>query len=80
MYPKYCNNEVTFQQLVERKIVSKALAKKAAASGLCFKHLCLAVQRNGIDGLRSLFSQRNKRGDIRVTSSNRIIQRVYDFI
>lgn len=79
MYPKYCQNDLSFKALVENKVMSKQLAKKAASTGLCKKHFILSIQRNGIDGLRALLSQKNSSGVVRVTTSKSIIQKVYDF-
>lgn len=79
MYPRYCQNDLSFKALVENKVMSKQLAKKAASTGLCKKHFILSIQRNGIDGLRALLSQKNSSGVVRVTASKSIIQKVYDF-
>lgn len=79
MYPRYCQNDLSFKALVENKVMSKQLAKKAASTGLCKKHFILSIQRNGIDGLRALLSQKKSSGVVRVTASKSIIQKVYDF-
>ena len=38
----------------------REIGMKVAASGLCYQHLKLAFARNGEEGIRALFSEKNK--------------------
>lgn len=70
---KTSKNLRTFDCLVADKILSEAMARKAAGSGLCMKHLKTAASRNGI---KELFSERASNNKPRVTLSKLIIDRV----
>jgi len=65
--------------LVERKVISRGIASKAAGSGLLPEHLTLAFQRRGADGVKAVLSQKDKTGKVRVTSSKKIIDKIVDF-
>ena len=69
-------NMVTWEPFVLNKTISKGLSERAAASGLKLSHVKLAFQRNGERGIRSLFTEKNSLGKPRVTSSNRVIERI----
>lgn len=73
------NNLPSLQNLIERKIISKSIARSIAGSGLCYKHLVLAFKRNGRNGIRDIFSERCEHNHVRVTKSNKIIDTVSDF-
>ncbi|KAL5012907.1 hypothetical protein ScPMuIL_011458 [Solemya velum] len=65
-------NVDSMQDLVNRKVISKAMAQKIAASGLQLCHLRLAFSRGGLDGLTHLLSEKVN-GKVRVTSTKRVI-------
>ena len=65
-------NLSTFENLIETKVLSKAMAEKAAASGLTYRHFQIAYRRDGDSGLKAVLGE--KFGDkIRVTRTSRII-------
>ena len=74
----------SFDEMVKCKVVSSAMAKKMASSGLCLEHLKLAYKRGGKTGIELLFKERNPngtgRGQARVTSVSRIITNVSEFV
>ena len=55
------------------------MALKIAQSGLKMEHLRLSVERKGYEGLRYLLSEKSN-GKPRVTSSKRVIDKVYGFL
>ena len=63
----------TLQPIVQAKKLSTDMAWRAALSGLEFKHLKAAHMREGI---RALFTEKNKDGKPRVTDLKRIIDSV----
>ncbi|XP_006821690.1 uncharacterized protein LOC102802316, partial [Saccoglossus kowalevskii] len=50
-------NLSSLSQLISKKVITKCMAEKIAASGLAFCHLNLAYSRGGIDGLVKLLSE-----------------------
>ena len=46
----------TLQHLVTCGVISKEMSQKIAKSGLCYQHLQLAYERNGEDGIHTVFS------------------------
>ena len=69
----------TFADLVKKKVLSKAMAEKAAASGLQYGHLILAHRRDAENGIAQLFKEQTGTGR-RVTASTRIIKSVIDHL
>lgn len=65
----------SLQPLKKNGILSDAMIKRAAGSGLHMGHLKLAFQRDPEGGLRKLFSELSQ-GKPRVTKSSNIISRV----
>ncbi|XP_033762241.1 transcription intermediary factor 1-beta-like [Pecten maximus] len=51
-------NLPSLKGLVGRKILSGAMARKAAGSGLNYSCLKLAYTRNGVDGIRNVFGEK----------------------
>ena len=70
----------TFSHTLSCKAISKICALKAAKSNLKLSHLMLSVQRDGIDGLKDLLSERSNNGNVRVTKCKRVIQKLFDFL
>ena len=68
-------NLATLQHLVIWRVISKGMNEKIAKSGLCYRHLRLAYERNGEDGIQALFSERFN-GIVRITKSKKIISSV----
>ena len=68
----------TLQPVVGAKKLSRSMAHKAAASGLALCHVRLAFERNGRDGVSSLFREK-KDGCIRVTASKKIVESVCSY-
>ena len=68
-------NLATLQHLVTCGVISKGMSEKIAKSGLCYKHLQLAYERNGEDGIQAFFSERFN-GSVRITKSKKIISSV----
>ena len=72
-----CANSL--QELVDKKVISRAMSTRIASSGLSLDHLKLAVSRGELDGLAELFKEKVE-GKPRVTARMSIIQRVFDFM
>ncbi len=70
--------ESTFQELIEKEAISKAMATKAAKSGLCVGHLKKAIERDSLDGLTALLSLKRSTGKARVTATKYIIKRIFE--
>ncbi|XP_070542849.1 uncharacterized protein [Ptychodera flava] len=68
-------NVSSFDPLVQGNVLSKGMAEKISASGLCVDHLKLAYLRDSQNGIYNLFSEKfwNKP---RITSNSRIIANV----
>ena len=73
------SNIPSLQTMIDKKVVSKGIARSIAGSGLQFTHLCVVSKRNGIDGIRQLLSEVSD-GKIRVTKSERIILAIADYV
>lgn len=81
-YEYACNisrNIASLQSIIDKKVISKGIARLIAGSGLKFCHLCIVYKRNGTDGLRRLLSEVSY-GKVRVTKSERIITDIADYI
>ena len=60
------------KHLVTCGVISKGMSEKIAKLGLRYKHLRLAYERNGEDGIQALFGKRfNEK--VRTTKSKKII-------
>ena len=70
------NNIGSLQVLVDKKACSQCMADKMASSGLSMDHLKLAYSRNGEDGIKSLFMDKDSNARVRVTNSKKIIEAV----
>ena len=68
-------NLATLQHLVTCGVISKGMSEKIAKSALCYKHLKLAYERNGEDGIQAFFSEIFN-GSVRITKSRKIISSV----
>ena len=73
------NNLETMQQLVDDKILSAQMAKKAASSGLRLSHLKAACNRCS-SGIKELFSERTSANKPRVSCMNAICDRVQQYM
>ena len=65
-------NLQTFQPLLALNAISKGMAEKAASSGLTYRHLQIACNRQGESGLKSLLGEKFN-GLVRVTKNTRVI-------
>lgn len=78
---KYClNNGINLsrlQPLITSKVTSKGMGDKIAGSGLMLNHLKLSFIRSGLEGLRSVLTERIN-GKSRVTTSSRIIMALFN--
>jgi hypothetical protein len=72
-------NMQTLQVLVENKILSESMAKKAASSGLRMNHLKMASKRSEM-GITELFSELNSENKPRATASKMITDKVQSYI
>ena len=68
-------NLATLQHLVTCGAISKGMSEKIAKSALCYRHLKLAYERNGEDGIQAFFSEIFN-GSVRITKSRKIISSV----
>ena len=66
--------------LVEEKVLGKAMAGKAAKSGLNLHHLKLAFRRQGKEDIMNLLSERDSSGCLRVTQSKNIIDKLCTYL
>lgn len=66
-------NLCSLQHLVYSNVLSKFTANKIASSGLHFQHLFLAYQRDAVNGINIVLSDKYTTGKVRVTSNSRII-------
>ena len=73
------DNTGTFRELRENNVLSKGMIDKAAESGLRYRHLKVAFQRDGEDGVRAIFSEKYN-GKARVTAQKKIIKTVSEFL
>ena len=72
------DREGTFAAAVQAKAMSKSMAKKAAGSGLCFHHIRLSFQRNALDGVFSLLSDKSG-GSAQVSSRRKISESLAEY-
>ena len=73
------NNLKTMQQLVDDKVLSAQMAKKAAASGLRMSHLKTASKRSS-NGIKDVFSESTVDKKPRVTCMKAICDRVQQYM
>ncbi|XP_052212334.1 protein PML-like isoform X3 [Dreissena polymorpha] len=73
------SNIKSLQTMIDKKVMSQGVARKAAGSGLQLKHLRTVSKRNGLSGLRSLLSEVTN-GQIRVTKSEKIICAIASYL
>lgn len=73
-------NMPSLKTMIEEKVVSSNMAKTIAGSGLAYKHLKLAYERDCIKGIESLFTEiyDSCSRKVRVTKSKNIIDSVSD--
>ena len=69
----------SMKALVQKKILSQAIASKMCKSGLNLAYLQLAYQRGGDDGVRSLLKEKIA-GRVRVTCAIRTLNSVVAFL
>ena len=69
----------SFHPLAQEKIISKGMLTKMARSGLEYRHLCIAYQRGGRDGLSSLLTELNSNNSVRVTNRKNILKAICDY-
>lgn len=72
-------NRDSLVNLIDCKVVSKVMASKIANSGLHLKHLQLALQRGGFDGLWRVFAE-NVDGLPRITKKKSVVQKICDHL
>ncbi|CAC5363349.1 unnamed protein product [Mytilus coruscus] len=74
-----CNLK-TYSKEINEKVISKAMALKAAKSNLKLCHLKMSIDRGGKMGLKALLSEKSvKTGDARVTKNKKILQRIFEY-
>ena len=73
------SNSQSLLPLITGKVVSKSMLDKISSSGLSMHHLHLAYQRNGFDGIYTLFTTCFQ-GKVRVTKQKNIITNVANFL
>ena len=71
-------NLPSLQPSISKKIISTSIAKKIAGSGLQYKHLELAFNRDPVEGIYSLFSEQCGKS-VRVTKSKNVISKVVNY-
>ena len=77
-YSKYNNCEKkTLQSLLAAKIIKDSMGTKIARARLNYKHLKLAFDRNGFDGLSSVLGEKVN-GVVTVTKHGPTIQRIFE--
>lgn len=69
-------NASSLKHLVDKNILSKFTANKIAASGLHYDHLCIAHQRDPLNGIKCVLSEKSI-GKARVTSNCKIIMSLH---
>ncbi len=57
-------NVTSLNELIQKKVLGKAMAEKVARSGLRLEHLQLAYRRQGHDGVANLLAERDSRGSL----------------
>lgn len=71
-------NATSLSHLVTAKVLSKFMMEKIAGSGLSYQHLKLSFERNGSQGVESLFKEQTN-GKPRVTRCKKIISAVCNY-
>lgn len=66
--------------VIKNKALKENMCKRAGDSGLYFGHIKSAFNRNGADGVATVFKQRGANGKARVTNHKRIIAAVSNFL
>ncbi|XP_033759588.1 uncharacterized protein LOC117341837 [Pecten maximus] len=69
-------NVPSLHHLIAQGILKHATAENFAGSGLNFQHLKKNFQRDGEDGLRAIFVQKNCDGQPRISAAKRILDSV----
>lgn len=62
--------------LIAKGVAEHKTAENIAGSGLNLAHLCKIFQRDGEDGMRATFAQKNSEGQARVSTTNRVLDSV----
>ncbi|XP_061194397.1 uncharacterized protein LOC133202576 [Saccostrea echinata] len=71
-------NASALKHLVDENILSKFTANKIAAFGLHYDHLYIAHQRDPVNGIKFILSEKNM-GKVRVTSNCKIIKSLHQY-
>lgn len=71
-------NASSLKHLVDKNSLSKFTANKIAASGLYYDHLCIAHQRDPLNGIKCVLSEKSI-GKARVTSDCKIIMSLHHY-
>ena len=69
-------NIVSLHQLVAAGVMKMTTAENIAGSGLCIQHLQKIFSRDGEDGLRNTFTNKNENGQPRVTNVKKTLDEV----
>ena len=69
-------NMDSLNPLIYNGVMKRATAENVAGSGLNFNHLKKIFERDGEDGLQSVFTVKNSEGLPRVTSTKRVLEDV----
>lgn len=69
-------NITSLHVLIAKGVVKHNTAENIAGSGLNLSHLHKIFQRDGEDGLRATFAQKNSEGQARVSSTKRVLDSV----
>ena len=72
-------NAATFEELVQKKCLSKAMAHKIGSTGLTLKHLSIAFSQGQENALFDLLTEKTVNNKARVTSSKKILTRIANF-
>ena len=72
-------NVSSMQNLLGENVISKSMIDKIASSGLSFHHLNLAFQRDSVNGVKNVLSEKID-GKPRVTNRNCIISKIQDYL
>ena len=75
-------NFPSFNGMISKKVLSKAMAQKIAGSGLNVQQIRLIHAGGGYDGLHSVLSakQRGHRSKCRVTASKKVLRTLSDYL
>ena len=75
-----CMNISSLQPLVGAGACSRVMLEKMASSGLQLRHLQLAHDETGDDGVAALLAKRDSRGRVRVTKSKKIVTSICAYL